>query len=122
MPLSMLCILLWNNPRKEYYGSQVAAPVFAQIGSYLMRHSGMAPVLLSEKNVIVPQQVKTRAIDVVKKDFQKELQQNRVPDLYGLTLREVLHTIKSSNLKIKVKGHWHSDKNNSNTTRAVAKK
>lgn len=42
-----------DHPKKNaYYGSQVAAPLFSKIGSYLVRKDGLAPVLLTEKNFI----------------------------------------------------------------------
>lgn len=41
-----------DNPKKTYYGSQVAAPVFSKVASYLARKEGFAPNLVSEKNLI----------------------------------------------------------------------
>ena len=43
-----------DNPRKDYYGSAVAAPVFAHVARFAVRRAGLAPVLINEGN-IVPQ-------------------------------------------------------------------
>jgi cell division protein FtsI (penicillin-binding protein 3) len=41
-----------DHPRKEYYGSAVAAPVFSRVASFAVRKAGIAPVLISEENIL----------------------------------------------------------------------
>lgn len=41
-----------DNPRKGYYGSQVAAPVFAKIAGFAVRQAGLAPVLITEADLL----------------------------------------------------------------------
>lgn len=41
-----------DHPRKGYYGAAVAAPVFARVARFAVRHSGLAPVLISDNNVM----------------------------------------------------------------------
>ncbi|GIL16752.1 MAG: penicillin-binding protein [Oligoflexia bacterium] len=42
-----------DHPKKNaYYGSQVAAPIFSRVASYAARKEGLAPLLLSEKNLV----------------------------------------------------------------------
>lgn len=41
-----------DTPKKSFYGSQVAAPVFAKVASFLARKEGMVPNLISDKNLI----------------------------------------------------------------------
>lgn len=41
-----------DRPRKDYYGSSVAAPVFSRIAQFAVRRAGLAPVLISASNVI----------------------------------------------------------------------
>jgi cell division protein FtsI (penicillin-binding protein 3) len=43
-----------DHPRKNnaYYGAQVAAPIFSRLASYAARRAGLAPVILSEKNLV----------------------------------------------------------------------
>jgi cell division protein FtsI (penicillin-binding protein 3) len=42
-----------DHPReKAYYGAQVAGPIFSRLASYAARRAGLAPVILSEKNLV----------------------------------------------------------------------
>lgn len=41
-----------DTPKKLFYGSQVAAPVFAKVASFLARKDGMVPNLISDKNLV----------------------------------------------------------------------
>jgi cell division protein FtsI (penicillin-binding protein 3) len=42
-----------DHPKKNaYYGSSVAAPIFSRIASYAVRKEGLAPLLLTEKNLV----------------------------------------------------------------------
>jgi cell division protein FtsI (penicillin-binding protein 3) len=41
-----------DTPKKSFYGSQVAAPVFAKVASFLARKEGMVPNLISDKNLV----------------------------------------------------------------------
>lgn len=38
-----------DSPRKQYYGSQVAAPLFSRIATFAVRHEGLAPRWLKEE-------------------------------------------------------------------------
>lgn len=40
-----------DNPKKDYYGSIVAAPIFSKLASFISKKSGITPVLLSDSNV-----------------------------------------------------------------------
>lgn len=101
-----------DRPRKAYYGAQVAAPIFAKIASYAVRKDGIAPMLLSERNLIRKKgQVRpvapeptdlTLATDVISVRDSKA--SDFVPDLEKLTLREVLRKINGHDLQIKVVG------------------
>jgi membrane peptidoglycan carboxypeptidase len=41
-----------DKPQKNYYGSAVAAPVFAKIARFAVTRAGLSPVLITAKNVI----------------------------------------------------------------------
>ena len=104
-----------DHPKKGYYGSQVAAPLFSRIASYAVRRDGVAPEVLGEKNlsnVPVAQSEKT----------QKEVEQfayadlnNRgpvltaVPDFKDLSMREVLQKTANQNIKLKMIGRGKVD-------------
>lgn len=38
-----------DSPKKQYYGSQVAAPLFARIATFAVRHEGLAPRWLNQQ-------------------------------------------------------------------------
>lgn len=99
-----------DRPRKGYYGADVAAPVFSRIAKFAVRRAGLAPVLITQQNV-VPQ-----AKRVVQKASPQQpvrdvaagsdplLANSPVPDLTGLTLREVLGRVTGTGVKIHVRG------------------
>lgn len=102
-------------PKKGYYGSQVAAPLFSSIASYAVRRDGVAPEVLGEKNmsnVPVAQSDKT----------EKEVEQfayadlnnttaalTTVPDFKDLSIREVLQKTAHQNIKLKMIGRGKVD-------------
>ncbi|HRO66234.1 MAG TPA: penicillin-binding transpeptidase domain-containing protein [Pseudobdellovibrionaceae bacterium] len=101
-----------DQPRKAYYGSQVAAPIFSRIASYAARKEGLAPVLLSERNLIrkkigrapasETEEPLVLASDLLKTRDPVEIES--VPDLSKLTVREVLRQVSGKDLKIKMIG------------------
>lgn len=96
-----------DDPQKEYYGSQVAAPVFSRVAQYAVRKAGMAPVLISQNNVIPKSEDKRlsqkRAIEKIRQEILAN-KPDQVPNLMGLSLREVLHRTKGSELRLKIVG------------------
>ncbi|MBX3032563.1 MAG: cell division protein [Bdellovibrionaceae bacterium] len=103
-----------DQPRKAYYASQVAAPIFAKIASYAVRKSGVAPLLLSERNLV---RKKSRAVAVAPAEDAPEVmaaadllngkaakEVEIVPDLSKLTLREVLRRVNGKELQLKMLG------------------
>lgn len=99
-----------DHPKKGYYGSQVAAPLFSRIASYAVRRDGVAPEVLGEKNlsnVPIAQSEKTQK-EVVQ--FAYADLNNRgpvltaVPDFKDLSMREVLQKTANQNIKLKMIG------------------
>lgn len=149
-----------DHPKKEFYGGQVAAPVFSRVAQFAVRQFGLAPVyasdstFISEKklsalspekfNKVVAEEVQKSKIEskslepknVVEnkvntenktenkvnptletsletaqenlKDFSKDPNQEAkaelVPDLIGLSLREVLSRISNTDIDVKLTG------------------
>lgn len=103
-----------DEPKKGYYGSQVAAPVFSKVASYAVRREGLAPLLLSEKNLIrnkptrperrplEGQEPVSTAAEVITTLEPRPVE--LVPDFSKLTLREVLRRVNGKDLKVKVFG------------------
>lgn len=107
-----------DNPRKSYYGSQVAAPVFSRVAQYLVRRAGLPPGVISEQNVINPQaqqerrrnQLQTQALEELRRQNQAESEtgissERQFPNLIGLTLRDALKRVKDQVGKVEIRGH-----------------
>lgn len=77
-----------DNPRKGYYGSQVAAPVFAKVATFAARHAGLSPVLITENDILRrSSETRLAAKDAAEKSSrtsgQKESAGSWVMDLQG---------------------------------------
>lgn len=92
-----------DQPQKHYYGSEVAAPVFQKVGSYLIRKSGMEPVLLTEKNVIESVRPKV-AKKAAPRKIYLENEMYQVPDLKGLTVKDVIERVHGAPVEVRIMG------------------
>ncbi len=99
-----------DNPKKAYYGSQVAAPVFAKMAQYLVRRAGVPPMQISEHNVITSEgerrrsNLQAQAISEIKRQ-NEDAELKGFPNLLGLTLREALHRMKDQAAQVDIRGH-----------------
>jgi cell division protein FtsI (penicillin-binding protein 3) len=99
-----------DNPRHKYYGSEVAAPLFSKVAGYALRKAGMAPIIISEKNVIpgkTPEMRKqSQAIEKIRNMAQTMSldENNQMPDFKGLTLREVYSRVRGTSIKVRISG------------------
>lgn len=104
-----------DSPKKtSYYGSQVAAPVFAKMAQYLVRRAGLPPVMISERNVIprptAAQDLQAAAIQEIRRLQEAEISTSvegkmLFPNLHGLTLREALNKIRPNVNRVDIRGH-----------------
>jgi cell division protein FtsI (penicillin-binding protein 3) len=103
-----------DNPRKGYYGAEVAAPLFSKVAGYAVRKAGLAPILITEKNMIsgkspekaVAERKQSEAIEKIRA-LAKTLDvsdTNRMPDFKGLTLREVYSRVRGTPIKVRISG------------------
>ncbi|MCB0362391.1 MAG: transpeptidase family protein, partial [Bdellovibrionales bacterium] len=98
-----------DNPREKYYGAQVAAPVFSRLGAFAVRRWGIPPVLLSSEDIMkkrsfqVGIDLQELALNTIRTANQIELN-GRVPDLKGLSLREVVRRLRGTDIKFRVRG------------------
>ena len=92
-----------DNPRKAYYGSQVAAPLFSRLAQFAVRREGVAPTLITERNMIKsPKRAPTaEAVSTAPVAIEEGSQ---VPDLYGLTLREALFKLRGQPVVVDIHG------------------
>ena len=98
-----------DNPKKGYYGSQVAAPLFAKMAQYLVRRAGLPPVMISERNVISSTEqrisrLQAQALSELKRGSD-DAERKGFPNLLGLTLREAMVKIRGTSPKVDVRGH-----------------
>jgi len=97
-----------DHPRKAYYGSAVAAPVFSRIARFAVRRVGLPPVLITQEHVLPKTQksevVRSAASARASADFDPIHSDSVVPDLSGLTLREVMSRVTGTDIRIRVRG------------------
>lgn len=92
-----------DHPRKGFYGSQVAAPIFSRVASYAVRKEGLAPVLLTDKNLLPEKSKSSKPLaegDIV----STSLELGTVPDVTNMTLREVLRRFSGKDISVKFRG------------------
>jgi len=104
-----------DHPRKAYYASQVAAPLFSRVASFAVRHKGLAPSLIGTTDY-VPESPKasqkeseddneTRVISSTEVLRARELPKiTHVPDFKDMSLREVLRRVQGHDIKLKTVG------------------
>ncbi len=103
-----------DHPQKNYYASQSAAPLFAQVASYAVRKKGLAPSLIGSEDLLPQrslaqlQQVPASApamdsTELMEMEAKGRL--NQVPDLKSLSLREVMRKVQGYEVKLKTVGH-----------------
>ena len=107
-----------DHPRKDHFGGSVAGPVFSQVAKFAVRRAGLAPVMTmaeAAKNNPVEEvktlgnQVVTAAAGAVGAPVPgstplPQPMNGVVPDLAGLTLREVLGRVNGTAMQVKVLG------------------
>ncbi|MBX7232357.1 MAG: PASTA domain-containing protein [Bdellovibrionales bacterium] len=100
-----------DDPKDEYYASQVAAPVFARIAQYAVRQQGLAPVLLTDQGQVNAKKIKQDSTRPKEDSFVLQVKGTEslekdliVPNLKGLTLREVYRQLHNSSLEILPQG------------------
>ena len=107
-----------DSPKKGYYGSQVAAPVFSKVASFAVRNYGLSPLFLGakekssspkkSKSLTLPMNrssLQARAIQSIRRNLRLEKGSLQVvPNLHRLTLREVYQVLGHSDIKLKVRG------------------
>lgn len=127
-PKYVIYIVVDHPKNRSYYGSQVAAPVFSRMATFISRLEGWAPVLMNEKNMIT-QSRETLAREErrganpndplqtfkTRRKFSEPLSSSavaqlrgeidvRVPNFHNLTLREVMETLRGQDIDLRVQG------------------
>lgn len=107
-----------DSPKKAYYGSTVAAPLFARMASYAVRKEGIAPLAIAEQSTIskarkmasldIKQPAKLPPKEVLTATELDQVTQvdanENVPNLLNMTTREVLRRVSGQDLRVKFVG------------------
>lgn len=115
-----------DHPKKEaYYGSVVAAPIFSRIASFAVRKAGLAPVILSDKNLVGEERSfakderkikKSKASSAALQKIERALAatvgapepltmvDEVMPDLTNMTAREVVKRLSGMDLEVRIRG------------------
>jgi cell division protein FtsI (penicillin-binding protein 3) len=92
-----------DNPHTAYYASEVAAPVFAKVAARAVRHLGISPNIITESDVLPSHIVAKKKGKKKKTAIRASIDSNVMPDLRGLTLREVYRQLHPESYDIS----WH---------------
>ncbi|MBX9765802.1 MAG: PASTA domain-containing protein [Bdellovibrionales bacterium] len=121
-----------DGPKKDYYGSDVAAPIFSRVASQAVRRAALAPTLLTKSNVDMDRNLESfqkkekdpnanglRQVVKVKESIPSEgitltpnnitdvapvIADLKMPELIGLSLREALEKIQGQPVKVEFHG------------------
>lgn len=99
-----------DHPKKAYYGSQVAAPLFASIASYVVRKNGVAAEVLADKNIsnvpLAQIQKDPESFKEMSVEEMTHLEQmlTAAPNLVDLSMREALSKASRQQIKLKIIG------------------
>ncbi len=94
-----------DEPQKSSYASTVAAPVFSNVASYILKKERVTPIVLASSNVTKlqdigsKQELKKRQIAAINK-----LGLNTMPNLVGLSLREAMNYVSEHPVQFKGSG------------------
>ncbi len=94
-----------DEPKGSYFGGSVSAPVFKEIAEATLKHLDVPSAL--SRVVVATQRQRTDSVDLPKdkKRFQKLSGGDfQVPDVRGITMRDVMEAVGQADVKIKVNG------------------
>lgn len=97
-----------DHPKKKnsYYGSQVAAPVFSRMAGYIARKEGLAPAIMTEKNIFAAKKMVAKIQDpnAGSTSTEVKLKSDVIPDLAKMSLRSAVEVLGSMGVDVSYKG------------------
>ncbi|MEM7645954.1 MAG: penicillin-binding protein [Pseudomonadota bacterium] len=109
-PRYVIYVTVDSPKKKGYYATTVAAPVFREIAEFALRREGAAPVYFSDQDVLQQSVPEIEDQESLKQVLSlKDLKAGKktfgsMPDLKGMTLREVLKNLQGAGLNIQIRG------------------
>ena len=99
--------------KKGYYGAWVAAPLFRNIARYALRKQRTIPAYLKKQDLVLGK--KSFVVGEEGKPYKMLLEKiptrsqkiTKMPDLEGMTLREVLRQFRGQEVDLRIKGKGH---------------
>ena len=102
-------LVVIDEPKGNYYGGQVAAPVFKKIAEKTLHYLGVLPTVVTAKSNSTPSkapaQNRRMKISHTKKN-KRDVQSGKLimPDLTGMSMRQVLRAMHASKIDIRIVG------------------
>lgn len=84
-----------DNPEKDYYGSEAAAPVFSKVAQFLMNKENITPTNIMPSELLDCESKHCNYMPLAK---------STADSLHGLTIREVLRILKNKPVEVKFHG------------------
>lgn len=109
-PKYVIYVAVDSPKKKGYYATTVAAPIFRNIAQYALRRDRTSPVYMSDHDLV--KQTQLAEVEDEAKTHKISLEQvakgqshfETMPDMKGMTLREVLKTLQGQKMKVKIVG------------------
>ncbi len=96
-PEYLIYVVIDNPQENGYYASETAAPVFSRIAEYAINKKGIAPVYISESDLVKLRRNKEDQVVVAQSE-------DTVPDMKGWTLRETLRYLNDKGVQPQLVG------------------
>lgn len=95
-PEYLIYVVIDNPQEHGYYASETAAPVFSKIAQYAINKKGIAPVYISESDLVKLKRNKDEVVIAPTEDV--------IPDMKGWTLRETLRYLNDKGVQPQLVG------------------
>lgn len=109
-PKYVIYVAVDSPKKKGYYASSVAAPIFRSIARFALRKDGSSPVYVAESDLVMQKKAEeVQAESLSRKISLKAISDKpeslkEMPDLKGLTYREVLKSLRGKDVRLRVDG------------------
>ncbi|MDO3378824.1 penicillin-binding protein [Geoalkalibacter halelectricus] len=101
----LVMVVVLDEPQEKTYGGLVAAPVFSRIGGQALRQLGISPTLPKGIDPLPPVlEVRTPALAPLVVGEPSGEGPGRMPDLSGMSYRQVLQVMERTGLNIRLEG------------------
>lgn len=92
----ILVLVMLDEPKGIYYAGAVAAPVFKEIAEWTLAYLGIAPKREKKDIIFVKNTDKSKGL--------KQLNSGLLPDMRGMSMREIVKFASSHNIRLIIKG------------------